>query len=167
MPIWLAVRNDVRHYVSPSPAMRSATQPFWVVRWGRPLVVLLIGALLIQSGPIRGLVQAVPATWGPQHQCAHAAHDVCPRNPGGPCTCAHSDPPASESKGLVLRACNGGSDALGPISVPRWQSSQATSVPAPRVSTDPLGEVHLPLSSQRFGNEVFRPPRTTPVLRLS
>jgi len=146
--------------------MGSGLRAFRLPRWGRALSVLVVGALLVQ-GPIQGLVQAVQVTWGPQHQCAHTFHDVCPRNPDGPCTCAHPEPGQSESEGPVIRACNGGSDAVSPITLPQWQSTRADPVPSPRVSTGDLLGVHLSLSSQRLVDEVFRPPRTTPPVRLS
>lgn len=148
-------------------AMRPELRAFRLSRWGRPLVVLLVGALLIQSGPVREIVQEAQVAWGSQHQCAHASHDVCPRNPDGACTCAHPEPVESESKGPIIRACNGGSDAVSPITVPQWQSTPTAPVPSPRVSADDLQGIHLSLSSQRLVDEVFRPPRMTPLVRLS
>lgn len=113
------------------------------------------------------LVQRVHEAWGTQH-CAHAhQQDVCPRNPDGPCTCVHSSPAEPDTDGPVLRACNGESDAVSTVSAPRWQSSDPPAVPAPPVSDDDLRSVPLSLSSQRLGDEVFRPPRTVPDARLT
>ncbi len=133
---------------------------FRLPRWGRTLSVLLVGALLMQ-GPVQGLMQAAYEALGAHQQCAHAQHDVCPRSPDGPCTCAHTNPD-TESEGPVMRACHSGSRVLAVVTVPRWQTPSApTAVPGPLVSETTL----LPLSPlpppQRLGDDIFRPPRTT------
>jgi len=119
------------------------------------------------QGPAQGLVQVAYEAAG-THQCAHAQHDVCPRNPDGPCTCAHTDPGDAKSDGPILRACHGGSDAQGPLPVPRWQSPGAPAgVPGPHVSAVALWSPTLPLPPQPPVDEILRPPRTAPPLRLS
>lgn len=152
-------------------AMLPGPHPFQRSRWERVLVLLLAGALLVQAGPLRVLVQSA------QHRLAektcrhHAGREVCPRNPDGPCTCTHPDSGrrSSDSEspvGPVFEACNGGgADALGPSTSPLGWTSVVTSRPAPRVSEEGYAHIYQALSPQCLGSEVFRPPRTTPDLR--
>ena len=141
--------------------MGSGLRAFRLPRWGRTLSVLVVGALLMQ-GPVQGLLQAAHEAQG-THQCAHAQHDMCPRNPDGPCTCAHPDPdPGAE--GPIMRACHSGSEVLGPTPVPRWQSPSAPpAVPSPLTSETTLLALSPPPPPERLGDDIFRPPRTTPL----
>ena len=146
--------------------MHPALRTFRPRRWGRVLAVLLAGVLVMQ-GPVQGLLQAVHEAAG-SHQCAHAHHDVCPRNPDGPCTCVHSAPADTEAEGPLLKACHGGSDAQGPVPVPRWQSfSPPALVPEPHTAALTLSPPPAVVPPQRFGDEILRPPRTTSLVRLS
>ncbi|MCS4199194.1 hypothetical protein [Salinibacter ruber] len=141
--------------------MRSGLHTFRLPRWGRILSALVVGALLMQ-GPVQGLLQAAHEALG-THQCAHAQHDMCPRNPDGPCTCAHTDSDTSP-EGPIMRACHDGSQAPGAVPVPRWQSPSApTAVPSPLTSETTRLALSPPPPPERLGDDIFRPPRTTPL----
>jgi hypothetical protein len=145
--------------------MHHVLRTFRPRRWGRVLSVLLVGVLMMQ-GPVQGLLQAAHEAWG-THSCAHTHHNVCPRNPDGPCTCAHSDPVDPEAEGPFLQACHGGSDAEGPVPVPRWQPvSSPALVPKPHMAALTLSAPPAAPPPQRYGDDILRPPRTTPPVRL-
>ncbi|WP_263809986.1 MULTISPECIES: hypothetical protein [Salinibacter] len=141
--------------------MRSGLRTFRLPRWGRILSALVVGALLMQ-GPVQGLLQAAHEALG-THRCAHAQHDMCPRNPDGPCTCAHTDSDTSP-EGPIMQACHSGSEVLGPTPVPRWQSPSApAAVPSPLTSETTLLALSPSPPPERLGDDIFRPPRTTPL----
>lgn len=150
----------------PPPIMTAGLHPFQSSRWRQLFVLLLTGAMLLQSGPVQFLVQQVHQVTV-QDPCSHCANGVCPRDTDGSCSCAHSEPADSEWDGVVLRSCDGdATEALAPV-VPKWRSSEATGPPTPRVSGTEYSHLYHPLSPQRLGDEVFRPPRTTPPVRLT
>ncbi len=156
-----------------SSAMSPGSLSFQLSRWGRGLALLLVGALLLQTGPLRGLVQSMQHTVV-EKQCRHHANqEVCPRNPEGPCTCMHHDTQdrSSESEspvGPVFEACNGGgTDALSPSISPLGWTPVGSSRPAPHVTSTDYAHSYRSLSPQRVGDDVFRPPRTTPPVRVS
>jgi len=135
-------------------------------RWGRLLVLALAGTLLLQSGPVQVLVQQIRSVHT-QQTCPRCASGVCPRTPGSDCACTHSDSGESDTEGLVLKTCDRGAvEALAPV-VPKWQSSGTTDAPSPRVADTELPSLYLSLSPQRYGDEIFRPPRTTSPVRLT
>jgi hypothetical protein len=146
--------------------MRSGSLPFRLSRWARLGALMLAGAMLLQSGPVRLLVQQIrPAHV--HHACPRCADGVCPRTPESDCACTHSDSDESDTEGVVLKTCDGeGAEALAPV-VPKWQSSTTTSAPSPRVLDTERSHLDPSLSSQRLGDEIFRPPRTAPPVRLT
>ena len=146
--------------------MASESFPFRLSRWARLLALVLAGTMLLQSGPVRLLVQQIRPGHA-EHVCQRCANGVCPRDPEAPCTCAHSDSDESDAEGVVLKTCDGeAADALAPV-VPKWQSSDVEAPPSPRVTDTEFSHLYPPLSPQRLGDEIFRPPRTTPPVRLS
>ncbi|MFB6229748.1 MAG: hypothetical protein ABEL04_01225 [Salinibacter sp.] len=135
-------------------------------RWGRLLVLALAGTLLLQSGPVQVLVQQARSVYT-QQTCSRCAGGVCPRTPDGDCSCTHSEPAESGADGVVLKTCDRDrSEALAPV-VPKWQSSGTTDAPSPRVISTRLPHLYQSLLPQRLGDEIFRPPRTTPSVRLT
>ena len=147
-------------------AMTPGPSPFRLSRWARLLVLALAATMLLQSGPARLLVQQVRPGHA-EHVCQRCENGVCPRDPEAPCTCAHSDSEASDMEGVVLKTCDrDAAEALAPV-VPKWQSPEAPDAPSPRVTRTERSPLYSSLSSQRLGDEVFRPPRTTPPVRLS
>lgn len=153
--------------------MTTAVRPFRTARWGRWLSIVLAGALLLQGGPMRILVHAAGQAGADKTCQHHAQQEVCPRNPDGPCTCTHHDTqePSSESgdsTGPVFEACDGGgANALSPSLSPLGWTPVATSHLGPRISENRYAHLHLSVSPQRVGDDVFRPPRTAPDVRLS
>ena len=144
--------------------MRSGSLPFDPSRWARLLALVLAGTMLLQSGPVRLLVQQLRPAHA-EHVCQRCANGVCPRDPEAPCTCAHSEP--AESDGVVLTTCDrDGAEALAPV-VPKWQSSEGPDAPSPRVAETEFSHLYPVLAPQRLGDDIFRPPRTTPLVRLS
>lgn len=155
-------------YVSQVPnTMTPGPSPFRVSHWARLLVLVLAGTMVLQSGPVRVLVQQVRQVQV-QHTCHHCANGVCPRDRETPCSCAHSGPAESETDGLLLRSCNEETPgALAPVSGPKWRVSGIVSTLAPRLSDAGYTSLYQPLTPQRLGDEVFRPPRTAPPARLT
>jgi len=153
--------------------MTTAARSFQRAQWGQWLVFVLAGALLL-DGPVRVLVQVAGQTVG-EKVCRHHGHqEVCPRNPNGPCTCTHDHDPqssTSDSESLsspAFEACNGGgADALSLSLSPLAWTPVAPVRPAPRISTSAYARFASSLSPQRVGDDVFRPPRTTPDVRLT
>ena len=145
--------------------MSSGLHPFQSARWGRLLVLALAGTMLLQAAPVQSILSVV--RHAQEHQCAHRG--VCPRNPDGPCPCDHSGSADTESRdGPRLKACEGGhGGVLAPVTAPKWQSPETAGGPAPRVSGTEYSHLYQLLSSQRLGDEIFRPPRTTPPVRLT
>lgn len=153
--------------------MTVATRPFQHAWWGQWLALVLAGALLLQGGPVRILVQAAGQA-GAEKMCRHRAQQkVCPRNPDGPCTCTHRDTRghSSESESPTVpafEACDGGgAAALSPGMSPLAWTPVGTSRPRPHISDHRYAHCHASLSPQRVGDDVFRPPRTTPDVRLT
>jgi hypothetical protein len=154
-------------------AVMVSTRPFRRASWGQWLALVLAGAMLLQYGPVRVLVQ-VAGQVGAEKTCRHhAKQKVCPRNPDGPCTCTHHDTQDHSSKsgspeGPVIEACDGkGPSTLSPSLSPLAWTPVATIRPAPRISTSAYAQFATSLSPQRVGDDVFRPPRTTPDVRLT
>jgi hypothetical protein len=159
-----------------SPSIRVmiiATRPFRHAWWGQGLALVLAGALLLQGGPVRVLVQAAGQA-GANEPCRHhARQEVCPRNPDGPCTCTHHDTQdhSSESEtpeGPAFEACNGADPgALSPGTSPLGWTPVRGSRPSPHIYIHRYAHRYSTLSPQRVGDDVFRPPRTTPDVRLA
>ncbi len=153
--------------------MRFGIYPFYLSPWARLLALGLAGTMLLQSGPVRVLVQSAGQTLA-QKRCRHHTEQmVCPRNPDGPCTCTHDDSEGagvdSESvTGATFEACNGGgAGALSPSISPLGWTPVGTNRPGPHVSENSYAPRYSSLSPQRVGNEIFHPPRTTPDVRLT
>ena len=153
--------------------MRSGSLPFQLSRWARLVALVLAGTMLLQSGPVRLLVQSAGQTWAEKPCRHHAEQTVCPRNPDGPCTCTHHDSENTASNsdspaGPAFEACDGGgATALSPSTSPLAWSPIGTIRPTPRVADNGYPSLSHALSPQRLGDEVFRPPRTTPPVRLT
>jgi hypothetical protein len=116
------------------------------------LLALLVG---LQGMPLQSLVQSVQHG-AVHHECSHP-DGVCPMNPDGPCQCNH-DTPSSPDEPTLQSCSNSGPIAVLSLALPKWVPTVGTPIPAPD-SDDPLRTPHrLVLSSQRVGDDVFRPP---------
>gem|GEM_PF-2789110 len=147
--------------------MTAGLRAFRPVRWGRLLVLLLAGALLVQSGPVSVLVQQMGLVQAP-HTCQHCENGICPRNPDASCVCSTPSPAPSDVDGPRLRHCDRDpSEAFALFATPKWAPDTRMTPPAPRTSSAGYGHQDHALAPQRLGDEVFRPPRTTPPVRLS
>ncbi|PSQ77993.1 MAG: hypothetical protein BRD35_02525 [Bacteroidetes bacterium QH_7_62_13] len=135
--------------------VHTAALPFSPKRT-RALALLLLAALGLQAVPLQPVVQHLQH--GATHQeCTHPK-GVCPMNPDGPCECDHDTPsPANEP---TLESCTEDSPtALRHLALSEWVSPPTVTVPAPRLVTHSPSPDRLLLSSQRTGDDVFRPPR--------
>lgn len=80
-------------------------------------------------------------------------------NPDGPCTCNHADTEAPDEP--TVRACSGASTSgLAVAVVGKWVIDRVGQMLAPRERTAAQTPVVPTLSSQRFGDSIFHPPRT-------
>lgn len=138
--------------------MHSDVRPFHLSRWGRLLVLLLAGTVLLQGGPVQLLVEQARQTLV-RHHCSQCLQGFCPRNPDGPCTCDHSSSTDS-AEGLVLQACDGNHQAaLSPAPSPKWLSVIEAAGPTPPLTDQQCGHLYSGLSSQCMGDDILRPPR--------
>lgn len=153
--------------------MKFGASPFRLSQWARLLALGLAGAMLLQSGPVRVFVQSAGQTLVEKPCRHHAEQMVCPRNPDGPCTCTHGDSEGagadSESvAGASFEACNGDSaGALSPSISPLGWTLIGMNRPGPHVSENSYTPLRSSLSPQRVGDDIFRPPRTMPDVRLT
>jgi len=127
--------------------------------------MLLVGVLGLQVLP----VQLVYPTASAHHECAERG--FCPRNPDGPCLCAHHgteagthhaeapDPDGLAPHASTMQACGGTTDA--PLLVSGWVKGVVVStrvVPMPP-RTDRWAPPFHSLVPQRCGADIFRPPK--------
>lgn len=116
------------------------------------LLALLVG---LQGGPLQSIVQSAQHG-AAHHECSHP-DGVCPMNPDGPCTCNH-DAPSSPDEPALQSCSDSGPIAVRSLALPKWVPTVGTPIPAPGFDA-PLRALHrLVLSSQRMGDDVFRPP---------
>lgn len=136
--------------------MRFALSTLGAVEWSRILVVVLAGGVLLQGLPLRTVVNHV---WqaGETHQCAHHG-GVCPRNPDGSCPCDHGD--ARDASSPILQSCSEvHHPTVAPAPSSKWVPRSIPRGVSPRVTERPWAHEYVDLVPQRFGDEVFRPPR--------
>lgn len=138
--------------------MRFAPATLGADAWSQLLVLVLAGGVLLQGLPLGTVVHHV---WqaGETHQCAHHG-GVCPRNPDGSCTCDHGD--AHDAASPIIQSCG---EAHAPTVVRagsfKWVPRANPLGLSPRVMERPRPPASVDLVPQRFGDEVFRPPRPT------
>jgi len=124
--------------------------------------MLLIGVLGLQVLPVQ-LVYPTPSA---QHECAERG--FCPRNPDGPCMCAHHGAGAGDHHAGAAEA-NGHASTIqacgSPTDTPLLMSGLVNGVfvaayviPTP-VHADRWGPPSDPLAPQQRGVDIFRPPK--------
>jgi len=119
------------------------------------LLALVVG---LQGLSLQAVVHAFHVA--PQQQeCTHPK-GFCPMNPGGPCECDHNDASSEAPNEPTLRPCDGGdSDGVFSPTPGVWLAASVDRIPLPRKSSVSRLVVPFSRSSQRMGDDVFRPPR--------